>query len=138
MAFIPLSTETGAAELYRKILAPGVSPIEIDLLPGDYFVVAVMEDGRFHEVYRRVPAPDEKSDLDNIVQRFRMLEGGIVGLSNVIIPSLDVHREMTRIEGNEPVCFRTSRDRILTSVHCQYPIILRRQPRVDCCRRCRP
>ena len=34
------------------------TPTRLDLAPGDYLVEAVLPDGRFHEVFRRVPATD--------------------------------------------------------------------------------
>jgi eukaryotic-like serine/threonine-protein kinase len=37
----------------------GVTPASVDLLPGDYFVEVLWPDGRFHQVYRHVPRPDE-------------------------------------------------------------------------------
>lgn len=101
LAFIPLSPETFAPELYKKTLAPGVSPVEIDLLPGDYLVVAVLADGRFHEVYRRVPKPGERSLVYSNALTFYLREGGVVKFDRFSIPALDVVQGMTRVEGKE-------------------------------------
>ena len=105
MAFIPLSPDTFEPELYRKILAPGVSPVEIDLLPGDYLVVAVMADGRFHEVYRRVPqAVSGQRPAWHL--NSRPLKDGKIGLLTVSLPSSVDHTGMTRIAGDENFSFR--------------------------------
>jgi hypothetical protein len=81
-----------------------VSPLEIDLLPGDYLVVAVMPDGRFHEVYRRV---SKTMDVEGpeAFRYNRLLGDGKIGLATVWIPALDVHAGMTRVEGNESFPF---------------------------------
>jgi serine/threonine protein kinase len=98
VAFVPLSTETFEPELHRKVLAPGHTPVEIDLLPGDYFVGVVMADGRFHEVYRRVPKVHQQlrqhHDLNAI-----LLDDGTVKLYGIKIPDEDITRQMTRIKG---------------------------------------
>jgi formylglycine-generating enzyme required for sulfatase activity len=104
MAFIPLSPDTFEPELYRKILAPGVSPVEVDLLPGDYLVVAVMADGRFHEVYHRVPQAISGQFPGQYLGSWP-LEDGKIGLSTVPIPALDVHAGMTLIAGDESFPF---------------------------------
>ncbi|MDZ4659711.1 MAG: protein kinase [Bythopirellula sp.] len=113
VAFVPLSTETGEPELHRRVLAKGFSPVEVDLLPGDYFVVAVLEDGRFHEVYRRVP---KRGDLEpragfNHLYAKRLLEDQLQ-LEVVRIPAEDIAKGMTRIEGSEnfPFGFSGSRE----------------------------
>jgi len=53
--FVPISQFDGEPDPKRAIKAPGVSPIEMKLVPGEYWVEAVLTDGRFHEVIRRVP-----------------------------------------------------------------------------------
>jgi serine/threonine-protein kinase len=104
MAFIPLSPDTFEPELYRKILAPGVSPVEIDLLPGDYLVVAVTADGRFHEVYRRVLQAVSGRHPGRHLNSW-LLEDGKLGLSTVLLPAAVDHAGMTRIAGDESFPF---------------------------------
>lgn len=99
MAFVPLSMETGEPELYRKVLAPGVSPVQVDLLPGDYFVVAVMADGRFHEVYRYVPGTGKQRSVELSHQLWLLDDDGVIRLKNISIPATSVNRGMTRVEG---------------------------------------
>lgn len=113
VAFVPLSTETGEPELHRKVLAPGFSPVEVDLLPGDYFVVAVLEDGRFHEVYRRVPKPGALETQTEFYHLHpKSLTEDQVVLEDVQIPAEDIAKGMTRIEGSEnfPFGFSGSRE----------------------------
>lgn len=54
---IPLDSRNGQPLPAAKIEAPKVSPVPLELHPGDYLVVVYFEDDpeRFHEVYRHVP-----------------------------------------------------------------------------------
>jgi serine/threonine-protein kinase len=52
----PIEELTGEPDYEQAIRPPGKSPITIDLLPGDYLVVAAIDETRFHEVYRHVPS----------------------------------------------------------------------------------
>jgi serine/threonine-protein kinase len=112
VAFIPLNPETAEPDMDRKVLAPGFSPVEVDLLPGDYFVVAVMEDGRFHEVYRHVPGEDDTPSADYNLRRFAELGDGRIKLANIDLPAADVTQGMTLVAGNEhfPFGFSGSRE----------------------------
>lgn len=60
VVFHPLDPLTGEPQPERAVRPVRVSPVEVDLEPGQYLVVAVLNrDGHsFHEVYRTVPAPD--------------------------------------------------------------------------------
>ncbi|MBC7818856.1 MAG: protein kinase [Planctomycetaceae bacterium] len=51
----PLDELTGEPILAQAKRPSENSPVSVDLLPGDYLVVAALDDGRFHEVYRHVP-----------------------------------------------------------------------------------
>lgn len=66
VSFIPLSAEDGHPLPEQLVPATTLSPVEVRLAPGDYLVVAALEDGseRFHEVYRHVP-PDPKAITKN-------------------------------------------------------------------------
>ncbi|MEQ9411097.1 MAG: bifunctional serine/threonine-protein kinase/formylglycine-generating enzyme family protein [Fuerstiella sp.] len=55
----PVRKPYGFADGTRRVEAQKRSPATLQLSPGSYLVVAVLDDGRFHEVYRNVPAtPD--------------------------------------------------------------------------------
>ncbi len=59
----PLNELTGEPILSQPKRPNKKSPLAADLLPGDYLVVAVLDDGRFHEVFRHVPRnPDALPD----------------------------------------------------------------------------
>lgn len=55
VVFYPLEASTGEPLISHAIRPIETSPVNEDLLPGDYLVVAALPDGRFHEVYRHVP-----------------------------------------------------------------------------------
>lgn len=101
IAFIPLSNETFAPMLDHRVIPPGFSPIEVDLLPGDYFVVAVMEDGRFHEVYRRVPKENDRSHGQTFHLSYELVDNKLIRLKPIKIPSKSVDTDMIRVQGND-------------------------------------
>ena len=101
VAFVPLNRETGEPNMDRKVLAPGFSPVEVDLLPGDYFVVAVMLDGRFHEVYRHVPAKTDSLLVNHNHSGSETLSDGRIRLPNIVLPDDDVTGGMTLVTGNK-------------------------------------
>ena len=55
VVFYPLDDSTGDPQISQAIRPAEKSPVKLALLPGDYLVVTVLPDGRFHEVYRHVP-----------------------------------------------------------------------------------
>ncbi|MEZ6068171.1 MAG: serine/threonine-protein kinase [Planctomycetaceae bacterium] len=55
----PMDKRTWRPDFERRIVVGAVTPTELELEPGDYLVVAHLDDGRFHEVYRRVHALDD-------------------------------------------------------------------------------
>ncbi len=59
----PLNELTGEPIFSQAKRSTKKSPLVIDLLPGDYLVVAALDNSRFHEVYRHVPRnPDALPD----------------------------------------------------------------------------
>jgi hypothetical protein len=52
--FVPISQFDGEPDPKRSIKASGVSPIKMELMPGEYWVEAILPDGRFQEVVRHV------------------------------------------------------------------------------------
>ncbi len=61
VTFCPLD-EQGFPQVNKSVSA-GTSPVETELTPGDYLVVAVTGSGEFHEVFRRVPRPRQYPQL---------------------------------------------------------------------------
>jgi hypothetical protein len=100
MAFVPLDPATGEPQPERMARA-GKSPVELDLPPGDYLVVAALDDERFHEVYRHVP-----EDVHAIASAYSHLnwqldDDGRVQWPQVTIPPASVVRGMARIAGSD-------------------------------------
>lgn len=77
------------------------SPVELEMLPGDYLIVAALDDGRFHEVYRRVPTDRFMLSDVHPHKKWDVLVDGRLELSLIEIPDLAVAQEMARFEGAE-------------------------------------
>lgn len=89
----PIDQETGKT-IDEKVIRPrGKTPFNHRLPPGDYLVVARLADGRFHEVYRRIPNESQRPERWN--HRFwQRSEKGAVILRPITIPSLAVSDNM--------------------------------------------
>jgi eukaryotic-like serine/threonine-protein kinase len=59
VVMIPINRMTGMPE-FNLALQVGASPVRATCEPGDYLVVACRDETLFHEVYRHVPAAQEK------------------------------------------------------------------------------
>ncbi|MDC0935798.1 bifunctional serine/threonine-protein kinase/formylglycine-generating enzyme family protein [Pirellulales bacterium] len=101
LAFVPLDKRTGQPQRDLVHFASGTAPIRERLKPGDYLVIAVYQDGRFHEVYRRVPQQLDEPGSHNH-QFFERDAAGEVVLASVTVP--DNRRiaeiEMALVEGS--------------------------------------
>jgi formylglycine-generating enzyme required for sulfatase activity len=86
----------------QQALRPGKyqrTPLRLPRVPpGTYLVVAVLADGRFHEVYRRVP-PLEQRRKGSSLDRWKLLDDGAVRLEGIRIPAKAVVQDMARFEG---------------------------------------
>jgi serine/threonine-protein kinase len=100
LAFIPLNKTTGEPELEKMVPGVSVSPVRQELLPNDYLVVAVMKDGRFHEVLRRVPAKGEVF-VGYSHRSVKMQNDGSLSLRTIEIPGREVAKDMALIEGSD-------------------------------------
>ena len=103
VAFIPLDELTGEPLPDQIIHCARTTPLEEDLPPGSYLIVAYLEDGseRFHEVYRRVPFEKEQGMHGGYVHlRWFVQEDGTIELPAVTIPSTAVADGMARFESN--------------------------------------
>jgi serine/threonine-protein kinase len=97
--FIPLDKLTGEPDATRIIHA-GRSPVSLELAPGDYLVEAVLDERRFHEVYRHVPDVTEVI-AEGLVHRFSTsLPGQPIVLPIISIPDATVTNGMARISGD--------------------------------------
>lgn len=98
VVFVPLDLATGNPVEGGVIHAAHRSPIVQELEPGDYLVVAVSDDGRFHEVFRHVPRANvEIPELYNH-HYFKELGNNRVLLPPVTLPEKSVSKGMALVE----------------------------------------
>ncbi|MCA9245670.1 MAG: protein kinase [Planctomycetales bacterium] len=100
VAFVPLDEVTGKPDPIRMVRPSSRTPLEVELAPADYFVVAMLDDGRFHEVYRRVPSEHQLRVNAYQHRNWRITSQGHVDLSAINIPDAGVTRDMALIRGN--------------------------------------
>jgi serine/threonine-protein kinase len=98
---VPLDVATGEPHFDLKQNADGVSPVDMALKPGDYLVVAELDDGRFHEVFRHVPDREEAVPMSYNHRSSTRLPGGRVELPVVRIPVHDATAGMAFFEGSD-------------------------------------
>jgi serine/threonine protein kinase/formylglycine-generating enzyme required for sulfatase activity len=72
----------GILDPEQRYEARGVTPTTIDLPPGDYFVVAALNDEIFHEVIRRVPKNPQGLPPGIRHQQYRYVDG-VVNLAEI-------------------------------------------------------
>lgn len=74
----PIEELTGDPKYEQAVRPSQKSPLTVDLMPGDYLVVAAIDETRFHEVYRHVPSnPSLLPDYYPHRYWERTAEGGI-------------------------------------------------------------
>lgn len=96
--FIPLDKLTGEPDATRIIHA-GRSPVSLEIAPGDYLVEAVLDERRFHEVYRHVPDVTETLH-EAVVHRFSTSRPGKpIVLPAVLIPAVSITEGMAHVAG---------------------------------------
>jgi hypothetical protein len=62
VALVPLNPDHGTLDFDKALQTDGKTPVTLpDVPPGDYLVVVEVPGHGFHEVFRRVPEPGEKS-----------------------------------------------------------------------------
>lgn len=98
VAFYPIDDATGQPLRDKGIRPTGRSPVEVKLPPNNYLVVVALDDGRFHEVYRLVPKSATQMPT-TYPHRWWHFADGVLQLRRVVIPELEVTRDMTLFEG---------------------------------------
>ncbi len=106
VAFVPRDDLTGEPLPEQIIHCEETTPVHQSLPPGNYLVVAYLEDGsgRFHEVYRRVPSKDAQDKGFGGPYRHMVctvLEDGRIELPKIDIPDADVTEQMAFLDGSE-------------------------------------
>lgn len=101
----PIDPQSGEPRPEYAVRPDGVSPVQIELVPGDYLVIAVASTAgfSFHEVYRRVPGPD--AGLAGIFGHngWEFATDGAVVLPTIAIPRDSVNRGMAHFAEMERV-----------------------------------
>lgn len=96
----PVSEPYGFLNGELRVEAEKRSPASLQLLPGVYLVVAALDDGRFHEVYRNVPVRPHSmspSGSDHVFWKNRT--DGSIEWPEINIPAINVADEMGQFEG---------------------------------------
>ena len=98
VVFVPLDETTQEPRGDASVNPRGRSPVNAELKPGDYLVIAALDDGRFHEVYRHVPKDPHQQAHDSTRRSWKYnAEHGVV-LQTIDIPELSVTDGMARVE----------------------------------------
>jgi predicted Ser/Thr protein kinase len=86
VAFVPLNEQHGEPELTSIVRPKSLTPLEVQLPPGEYLVEVVLSDGRFHQVIRTVP---KRNDFSRRQSR-STTKADQLELRSIIIPNQDV------------------------------------------------
>lgn len=102
LTLYPLHPETGEPQRDKVIEPSQKTPLELDLVPGDYFIVAIPKEPGyiFHEVFRRIPALD--AGLPGVFPQTHWLirEDRVVEIPRIMLPLNGVTQGMALIEGD--------------------------------------
>ena len=94
ITFVPLNKMTGEPMPDQLVRSRGSSPVEEDLRPGNYLVIAVLTDDCFHEVYRHVPNVTDSLPGHYNHQRWKFNSSKAVVLPSIKIPQKSVTSNM--------------------------------------------
>jgi serine/threonine protein kinase len=97
LVVVPISEYDGEPQTNHIIRTSGKSPIELKLMPGDYWVEALLADGRFQKAMRHIPKQGEWTSSPYPHLGWRDLEDGSISVPPVRIP------EKSIIDGMIPV-----------------------------------
>jgi formylglycine-generating enzyme required for sulfatase activity/tRNA A-37 threonylcarbamoyl transferase component Bud32 len=124
VAFVPLDPTTGEPLASNAIRPPGTTPQTVPKVPpGDYLVVVELpKSGRFHEVLRHVPGPQDLVKIDRLSvlahYYWSVLPDGRVALPGVAIPFEEVATVgLARFEGDPAFLLGASDRRIGLKQH---------------------
>jgi formylglycine-generating enzyme required for sulfatase activity len=114
VVFWRLDSQTGDFDLDHPVHSTGKSPHAVQLLPGDYLVVADVTGHGFHEVYRHVPRENEEV-LSYKHQSSIVLADGAIEVPAVEVPLAEVAQGMVLLKGSER--FKMGSEDTTTPVH---------------------
>lgn len=97
----PLDRKYGFPDGNGRVEAEQRSPATLKLKPGEYFVVAALDDGRFHEVYRYVPQqPHELRPQSYSHWLWSVRADGSIVWPEIEIPEIEVSYGMGLFTGS--------------------------------------
>lgn len=97
---VAIDPKTGEPDPTKIQHATGRTPLTMALEPADYLVVAVLDETRFHEVYRTVPSHDENVPTFIVPgsMPWKLGRDGVVNIASIKIPRSDVTYSMGLVE----------------------------------------
>ena len=98
LAVVPIDSGTREFDLSGIVHPPSPTPTELSLVPGDYLIVARLDESRFHEVFRHVPDADDTAGTFKH-QKWAMVRGA-AELDAIVIPPAEVTDGMARLPGS--------------------------------------
>ncbi|MDB5339543.1 MAG: Serine/threonine protein kinase PrkC, regulator of stationary phase [Planctomycetaceae bacterium] len=98
---VGLDRLTGEPDPTKIHHAKGRTPLIMQLPPGDYLIVAVLDDNRFNEVYRHVPAKDETISQANRHLNWGRDPAGVINVPKFRIPRSGVENSMRLVNGTD-------------------------------------
>lgn len=99
LVVVPLDPRDGMPQ-HWNLREIGTSPASVELAPGEYWVVAFLENHGFHEVLRHVPRLNEGSP--EIFRHLRWEQiGNVIELPEIEIPAQSVAQGMASYEGTD-------------------------------------
>ncbi len=96
----------GQPDSKNAIRPSETSPIKTELLPGDYLVVAYIEDYGFHEVYRHIPDSDAGLPGQYRHQRWSLLSDQRAELPDIEIKQLSEYDEQSEVRFSGATVFQ--------------------------------
>ncbi|HEY1600858.1 MAG TPA: protein kinase [Pirellulales bacterium] len=103
---VPLDETTGEPIAEKAVRFRGRTPLREEILPGDYLVVAVLDDGRFHEVLRHVPKFADTLPNVSPHRRWKVADDRSIVVPVIKIPQQDVTQDMALVgEGSSARIF---------------------------------
>ncbi len=98
----PLRARDGLPDGARRVEGAARTPVTLKLEPGIYLVVAALDDGRFHEVFRTVPEdPAGLSPKSYRHARWMRRADGPLEWPEIEIPESDIAAGMGRFDGDD-------------------------------------
>lgn len=96
---VPLDDVSREPQPERMFHCTELSPVKVQLPPGDYLIVAVKDNHGFHEVYRHVPKPEDVYQFKFYHREWTRDAQGTIHWRRIAIPSDRVTVGMAKITG---------------------------------------